>query len=112
MGAFIKGDVVVLPFPYSDLSKSKNRPALVLAVPRQDEVIVCQITGRSTRPEYTISISDNDFVQGGLNKAISFVRSNHIFMVEPKVIKYRAGKLDPAKTSMVIESTIRILREK
>ncbi len=45
MGTFIKGDVVVLPFLYSDFSKSKNRPALVLATPRQDEVIVCQITG-------------------------------------------------------------------
>jgi len=56
MGAFVKGDVVVLPFPYSDLSKTKNRPAFVLAVPRPDEVIVCQITGRNTRPEYTISM--------------------------------------------------------
>ena len=111
MGAFVKGDVVVLPFPYSDLSKSKNRPAFVLAVPRPDEVIVCQITGRNTRPEYTIPINDDDFVEGGLSKP-SFVRSNHIFMAEPKIIKYRAGKLEPAKTTEIIESAIRILREK
>lgn len=111
MGAFVKGDVVVLPFPYSDLSKSKSRPALVLAVPRDDEVIVCQITGKSTRPEYTVPISDNDFVQGGLKKP-SFARSNHLFMVEPKIIKYCAGKLSPQKIGEVIECTIKILREK
>ena len=111
MDTFVKGDVVVIPFPYSDLSKTKNRPALVLAVPRQDEVIVCQITGRNTRPEYTTSINDDDFVEGGLNK-VSFARSNHIFMVEPKIIKYRAGKLESTKTAEIIESTIRILREK
>lgn len=111
MGTFVKGDVVVFPFPYSDLSRSKSRPALVLAVPRQDEVIVCQITGKRTRAEYAIPISDDDFVQGGLKKP-SFVRSNHIFMVEPKIIKYCTGKLSSAKTSEVIESTIRILREK
>ena len=30
MGRFVKGDVVVIPFPYSDLSASKKRPALVV----------------------------------------------------------------------------------
>jgi hypothetical protein len=29
MGAFMKGDVVVIDFPFSDLSQSKRRPALV-----------------------------------------------------------------------------------
>jgi mRNA interferase MazF len=27
----VKGDVVVIPFPFSDLSASKRRPALVVA---------------------------------------------------------------------------------
>ncbi len=111
MGAFVKGDVVVLPFPYSDLSRSKSRPALVLAAPRDDEVIVCQITGRNTRAEFTVPITDNDFIQGGLRQA-SFARANHVFMVEPTIIKYCAGKLDPKTTSKVIETTIKILREK
>jgi len=31
MGAFVKGDVVVAPFPFSDLSSTKKRPALVVA---------------------------------------------------------------------------------
>ena len=31
MERFIAGDVVVIPFPYSDLSGAKNRPALVIA---------------------------------------------------------------------------------
>ena len=32
MGRFIKGDVVVVPFPFSDLTMSKRRPVLVIAV--------------------------------------------------------------------------------
>ncbi|MDL5503395.1 MAG: hypothetical protein QSU88_09280 [Candidatus Methanoperedens sp.] len=32
MARFVKGDVVVVPFPFSDLSQSKRRPALVIAV--------------------------------------------------------------------------------
>jgi mRNA interferase MazF len=30
MAKFVKGDVVIIPFPFSDLSQSKRRPALVL----------------------------------------------------------------------------------
>lgn len=110
MGAFVKGDVVILSFPYSDFSKIKNRPAIVVAVPREDEVIVCQVTGRNTRPEYTIPINNDDFIEGGLNKP-SFARPNHLFTLEPKIIKYKAGKISPAKISDIIETAIKILRE-
>ena len=44
MGKFIKGDVVVILFPFSDLSGSKRRPALVLADINGDDVILSQIT--------------------------------------------------------------------
>jgi hypothetical protein len=44
MGRFVKGDVVVTPFPFSDLSDSKRRPALVAAALKGGDVILCQIT--------------------------------------------------------------------
>jgi len=47
MGRFVKGDVVVMPFPYSDLSATKKRPALVIAALDGDDVILCQITSQS-----------------------------------------------------------------
>ena len=46
MAAFVKGDIVVLPFPFSDLSASKRRPALVLADLQGDDIILCQITSK------------------------------------------------------------------
>lgn len=44
MGTFVKGDVVVAPFPFSDLSATKKRPALVIATLTGNDVILCQIT--------------------------------------------------------------------
>jgi hypothetical protein len=38
------GDVVVLPFPFSDLSENKVRPAVVLACANKSDWILCQIT--------------------------------------------------------------------
>ena len=40
----LKGDVIVVPFPFSDLTQSKRRPALVVAQLEGDDLILCQIT--------------------------------------------------------------------
>lgn len=44
MGTFAAGQVVVLPFPFSDLSRKKLRPALLLVDAGRGEWIACQIT--------------------------------------------------------------------
>lgn len=44
MERFVKGDVVVVPFPFSDLTKAKRQPALVIADLEGDDLILCQIT--------------------------------------------------------------------
>ena len=51
MEKFVKGDVVVIPFPFSDLSEAKRRPALVIAEMEQDDVMTGKIqdTGCKTQ---------------------------------------------------------------
>jgi hypothetical protein len=46
MGKFVKGDVVIIPFPFTDLSGNKKRPAFVVADLSGDDIIVCQITSK------------------------------------------------------------------
>jgi len=43
MARFVKGDVVVLPFPFSDLSQSKRRPALVITELLRNDIILIKI---------------------------------------------------------------------
>lgn len=40
MERFIKGDVIVLPFPFTDLSSAKRRPAVVLADIKGNDYII------------------------------------------------------------------------
>lgn len=54
MARFIKGDVVVLNFPFSDLTRTKRRPALVITALTGDDVILCQITSQVKFDSYAI----------------------------------------------------------
>jgi len=92
MGKFIKGDVVVLPFPFSDLSSSKRRPALVVAVASVDDIILAQITSRSFGDSYAVELSDSDFSDGGLN-VVSNIRPNKLFTADVNIIAYKAGNV-------------------
>lgn len=109
MGRFVKGDVVIMPFPFSDLSASKKRPALVAADLTGDDVILCQITSQPIRDRYALAIEKKDFSTGGLNRP-SNVRPNRLFTADAGLILYRAGALSPEKTDMAINAIIKILR--
>jgi mRNA interferase MazF len=56
MVRFVKGDVVVVPLPFSDLSAIKHRPALVVAPLSGADLILCQITSRAKFDNYAIPI--------------------------------------------------------
>jgi mRNA interferase MazF len=66
MGRFVKGSAIVIPFPYSDLSAAKRRPALVVADLDGDDVILCQITSRAVSDSYALPITRSEFASGGL----------------------------------------------
>jgi mRNA interferase MazF len=88
MGAFVKGEVVVVPFPFSNLAGSKRRPALVVAELDGDDVILCQITTQHRYDGYSIPITDNDFVDGRLRQD-SNIRPNRLFTADSNLISYR-----------------------
>ena len=62
MAGFVKGDVVVIPFPFSDLSGNKRRPALVLATLPGNDIILCQISSRNRKDKFTTALSLTDFI--------------------------------------------------
>ncbi len=92
MERLIKGDVVVLPFPFTDLSDSKRRPALVLANLSGDDIILCQITSKFKHDFYSIKIFNEDFESGSL-KIESNIRPNKIFTADESIILYKIGTL-------------------
>lgn len=109
MGAFMKGDVVIIPFPNSDLSMSKRRPALVVADLKGDDVILTQITTNYHADGYSISLRQSDFHSGGIDRDSS-IRPNRLFTADSKRIFKTAGKISKQKTDEVINRIVQIIR--
>jgi mRNA interferase MazF len=110
MATFIKGDVVVVPFPFSDLTNAKRRPALVVATLSRNDFILCLITSQKTNDKYTIAISNDDFETGNLNRN-SYVKVNRLFTANEQIIVYKIGTLTTSKINEVIAKLIAILQQ-
>ena len=105
----VRGEVVILEFPFSNLIQAKRRPSLVIKVPKGDDVIVCQITGMPYEKSVEIPIKREDFLKGGL-KVDSYIRLDKIFSIEKSLIKYKAGSLKQGKFSEVIDKICSFLK--
>jgi mRNA interferase MazF len=108
MARFIVGDVVVVPFPFSDLTQTKRRPALVVATLSGEDLILCQITSQTVMDEYAVSIAAEDFSSGGLKQG-SNVRPNRIFTASQSIIAYKAGEILSSKLAEVVDKIVEIL---
>ena len=109
MVRIIEGDVVVVPFPFSDLTRAKRRPALVLAQLEGNDRILCQITSQHVRDPYAIELNDSDFEVGSL-KQKSNIRPSRMFTCDTGIILYRVGQLKVDIKTEVIEKVVEILR--
>ena len=66
MESFVRGDVVVVPFPFSDLSDQRSRPAFVLANLAGPDIILCQITRKAPEdPSYGVSVWTTEIFSSG-----------------------------------------------
>jgi mRNA interferase MazF len=108
---FVRGDVVVVPFPFSDLTQAKRRPALVIAILEGDDTILCQVTSKIVKDMYSVPIDDSDFKSGSL-KQPSNIRPNRIFTADSHIILYRVGNLHQGKITEVIDKVVQIIRGK
>jgi len=108
MAEFVKGDVVVVPFPFSDLSQAKKRPALIISKLEGDDLILCQITSKTFKDSYAVPIDKSDFESGDLKQS-SNIRPNRIFTVDSHIIFYKIGNLRKNKVNQIIESIVEII---
>ena len=101
------GAVVVLRFPFSDLSSSKARPAIVLAPSSPPEWIVCQVTGNRFADIVAIELNNSSFSNGNLHGK-AYARPLKLFTADESIVAQRVGTLK----STVFRSILAILLDR
>jgi mRNA interferase MazF len=109
VGQFIKGDVLVVPFPFTDFSTFKPRPALVLAILKGDDMIMCMITTPQQRDGQAIELTAMDFASGAIDHE-SFIRPNRLFTFAAAKVIRKKGKLETTKVKQIVDAVVRILQ--
>ncbi len=92
MGVLAVGQVVLAPFPFSDLSRAKMRPAVVLAEAGRDDWILCQVTSNPYGDEKALALTDKGFRSGSL-RATSYARPGKLFTANAILIVETIGLL-------------------
>ena len=95
-----RGDVVLVSFPFTDLSGRKVRPALIVGRPSGSDLIVAFITSQfpsgTTAPvsqaEYLLDLTDPEFPITGL-KSSSVVRLDKLATLDRRIVHRRLGRV-------------------
>lgn len=109
MGTFAVGQVVVLPFPFSDLSQKKLRPALLLAEAGRGDWLACQITSNPYADAHAITLAESEFIEGGLQR-VSYLRPGKLFTCHESLPVNTVGLLNKTALQQARTAVIQLIQ--
>ena len=109
MGKFEPGLIVAIKFPFSDLTQTRLRPALVLADAGKDDFVLCQITSKPYSDILAVTLKERDFAEGQL-PLTSYARPGKLFTAHLSLINKPLGKLNAKKHAEVVGAVCNLLR--
>ncbi|GIP36657.1 hypothetical protein J2TS4_58670 [Paenibacillus sp. J2TS4] len=93
-----QGDILLIPFPFTDLGAIKQRPVLVLSNTDynglQQDIVVAAITSNVTNKDYSVLITSSDLDDGRL-KVDSLIRADKIYTFSNRMVIKKFGHLKP-----------------
>lgn len=110
-----QGDVVLVPFPFTDLTGSKPRPAIIVSnslVNNSDDVILVQVTTQSIRGPLGLTISNSDVTSPFRPPHTSMnVYCKKIAVIEKSLIIKEITKLHAEKLTELLENISLIFKK-
>ena len=100
-----RGAVLLVPFPFADLTGQKQRPALVVS-PRgfhPEDVVVCAITSQvpAQLSQWEVALEARDLEGQQLPKP-SMIRVGKLFTIHQGLVRGRYGRVRAAKLDEVL----------
>ena len=103
------GSVVLVPFPFSDLSQSKLRPAVVLADVGRGDWVLCQVTSSPYADAKAITLANSDFAKGSL-RVVSYARPGKLFTANQELLVSQVGILNDKAFNRLLDAVVGVLR--
>ena len=100
---FERGDLLLVPFPFSDLSATKRRPVFALtSADKYGDFIALPVTSRP-QEEHGVALKSTDMV-GGTLPASSWIRTDRIVTLNVSLIVKTIGRV---KENVIAEAVQR-----
>lgn len=109
---FNQGDILIVPFPFSDLSSIRQRPVLVLSKliynKNSEDIVTCGITSNLKDSEYSVLINNEDILNGRL-PVKSRIKVDKLFTLNQSIVKKRIGKIHQEKFNKVRQEFFKLI---
>ncbi|GAA4157956.1 hypothetical protein GCM10022286_10220 [Gryllotalpicola daejeonensis] len=102
MGVLAVGDVIAVDFPFTDGSRLKRRPAMVVAAAPRGDAVVSYITSQPQTGAVLLPARAVEQSGGGLPRD-SYVRPEKLYTIGPSAVVRRLGSADPDVVDTVLE---------
>ncbi len=109
MGIPAIGTVVIVPFPFTDLSRAKLRPAGLLADVGRGDWLLCQITSNAYADPLAVEIKSAHFAKGAL-RLTSYARPGKLFTANSTLIHSTVGQLKDEQFALILNKVIELLQ--
>ncbi len=101
-----KFDIALVNFPFSDLTKTKKRPALVINALEGDNTIFCQITTkRRGIQKYEITLKKED-CEGDI-RFDSYIYLDMVFTLHKNLVHRKIGEVSNSKLRKLISQKLK-----
>ena len=101
--AYNQGDIILISFPFTNLSNSKVRPALIVSnatVNKTNDLICAQITSQVYKDNFSFEIKDTDVTTS--LKGYSEVRCHKLFTADKSIIQKKISHLHSSKQTALL----------
>jgi mRNA interferase MazF len=106
------GALVLVPFPYTNLRSTKNRPAVVLSSSEYNaarrDVLVCGVTSNLANAAHSVLVSQRDLAQGHL-MADSRIKADKLVTLQQSIVRKRLGRIKPGVLARVYRELAAVL---
>lgn len=101
-----KGDIVLIPFPFTDLRGTKNRPALILIDSNEDITVSFITTQLKWQERFDVRLEPSN--ENGLKKT-SLIRLSKITTIDKELVIGKLGQLTDSEIEGVNRGLIGLL---